>query len=153
MERSEYRALTGSAPPLAFQRWALLSDPGPERAQALLEAAWAMDDQAADAKPMRLRAIAEWGEPVTMQDELRLVDVCRRAGSMNAARARAEMLLAQAQPGETDAAVLRYQLDLIDAGDETRHLLSSALRPPAHTPHVTHGKSLKRGFWQRLTGG
>lgn len=131
----------------------MLCDPGAGRAEAFLESAWAMDDAGADAKPMRLRAIAEWGEPATMQDGLRLVDACRRAGALDSARQRAETLLAQAEPGGTDAAVLQYQLGLIAAGDETRHLLSSAIRPPARTPHVTHGTSVKRGFWQRLTGG
>ena len=157
VEDPAYRALGGAGAELAFQRQAMLCEPGAERAQALLEAAWALDDQDGDAKPMRQRVMSEWGEPATMQDGLRLVDVCRRTGAMDAARHRAEALLRTAEPGGTDEAVLRYQLGLIAARDEKRHLLSSALRPPARTPHVTHGSGTKRGekrgLWQRLTGG
>ena len=87
-----------------------------------------------------------------MQEALRLVDVLRRAGELEDSAARVAALLGRAGLDETDAAVLRYQQGLIAAGDVARHLLSSALRPPAHRPHGSHGKGGPKGFWQRLAG-
>lgn len=128
-----------------------------EAGQAMLEAAWALDDAGLDATEVRRRAAAVWGAPATRQDALRLVDVLRRAGEFDAAGARAAEMAARPGPDETDAAILRYQLDRIGAGDAGRHLLSSALRPPAQRPHVTQNAAPKgpkpRGLWQRLTGG
>lgn len=160
VEGAAYRALAGRQPERAFLRWAMLCEARGERAeaaQAVLEAAWALDDAAdRDAVALRLRAAALWGEPATGQEALRLVDVLRRGGTFEDAGRRAEGLLAKAGLDETDAAVLRYQLGLIAARDAGRHLLSSALRPPARTPHVSHGGAQsrpgKRGLWQRLTG-
>ncbi len=156
-----YRALGGAGPGRAALRWAFLceagGDPG-DAAQAVLEAAWALDDAGQDALALRRRAAASWGEPATGQEALRLVDVLRRAQDFAGARVRAEALLARPGLDETDAAVMRFQLGLIAAGDGGRHLLSSALRPPARTPHVTHGQGMgagtpPKGFWRRLTGG
>lgn len=153
-----YRALRGADG--AFLRWAMIAEAvdGPaEAAQAVLEAAWMEDDAGRDATALRRRAALLWGEPATMQDALRLVDMLRRGGAFEAAGARVSALLARPGLDETDAAVLRYQQGLIAAGDTARHLLSSALRPPAQRPHVTHGqtpgKAPTRGFWQRLSGG
>ncbi len=153
---AEYRALAGPTAP--FLRWAAIleaaDEPG-EAAQAVLEAAWVLDDLGRDAAALRRRAAALMGEPATMQDALRLIDVLRRAGEADAAAARVAALLGRPGLDETDAALLRYQQALISAGDTGRHLLSSALRPPAQRPHVTHGRAAapeRRGFWQRLTG-
>ena len=157
-----YRALKG--PVAGFLRWAMIAEAvdGPaEAAQAMLEAAWMEDDAGRDATTLRRRAASLWKEPATMQDALRLVDVLRRGGALEGAGSRVAALLARPDLDETDAAVLRYQQGLITAGDTARHLLSSALRPPAQRPHVTHGQSSgkapgkapTRGFWQRLAGG
>ena len=141
-----------------FLRWALIAgaaaDPE-EAAQATLEAAWMLDDAGRDAAGLRRLAASLWGEPATMQDALRLVDVLRRAGEFDAAEARADAMLGRRGLAETDAAILAYQRERIAARDRGRHLLSSALRPPAQRPHVTHGKPAdagKKSFWQRLTG-
>ena len=156
----DYRALSEVA--AAFLRWAMILQAAGEReeaAQAVLEAAWMLDDSgtAGEATLLRWRAAGLWGEPATMQDAVRLVDVLRRAGEFDAAAARTAALLARPGLDETDAALLRYQQGLIETQDTGRHLLSSALRPPAQRPHVTHGRvpvaAEKRGFWRRLTGG
>ena len=116
-----------------------------------------LDDAGRDAVALRRRAAGLMAEPATMQEALRLVDVLRRAGEFDAASARVAGLLARPGLDEIDAAVLRYQQGLIEAQDSGRHLLSSALRPPAQRPHVTHGvqpsNSGTRGFWRRLIGG
>ena len=153
VESLAYKEVSG--PARAFLRWAMIAQAtsdADEAAQALLEAAWAMDDAGTDATVTRRNAARLWGDPATMQDALRLVDVLRRAGEFDAAEARAASMLARAGLDETDAAILRYQQARIDARDHGRHLLSSALRPPAQRPHVTHNKPRTPGFWQRLTG-
>jgi hypothetical protein len=152
---ADYKAATG--PARAFLRWAMIAEATlepDEAGQAMLEAAWALDDAGVDATALRRRAAALWQRPATMQDSLRLVDVLRRAGEFDAAAARASALLAAPGLDETDAAILHYQQDRITEHDTARHLLSSALRPPAQRPHVTHGqaKPPARGLWQRLTG-
>ena len=150
-----YQALSGPAPEAPFLRYALLCEAAgetSEAAEAVLQAAWALDDAGRDAAPPRLRAAALWGEGGTMQDALRVTDVLRRAGAFAEARAQADRLLARAGLEETDRAVLAYQQTLIAARDDGRHLLSSALRPPARTPHASHGRPARRGFWQRLAG-
>lgn len=148
-----YRAVQG--PAAAFLRHAFLCEAGGETAEAagsVLQAAWTLDDAGADATALRRRAAGLMQRDATGQDALRLVDVWRRAGAWAEARAQAEALLAAPELTDTDAAVLRYQLDLIGRQDGARHLMSSALRPPAQRPHVTHGRTVPKGFWQRLTG-
>lgn len=156
---ADYRALAGGGAEQAALRWAAIleqcAEPA-EAAQAILQAAWAVDDAGGDATALRRRAAALWGEPATMQDALRLLDVERRAGLFAAAAARVTALLGQPGLDETDATVLRFQQARIAASDVGRHLLSSALRPPARTPHATHARSVApgsaRSFWQRLVG-
>lgn len=158
VELAEYKAIRGAEAP--FLRWAMLLEPSEpdEAGMAVLQAAWVLDDAGRDAAALRLRAAGLMGEPATVQDALRHVDVLRRAGEFDAAAARVMALLARPGLDETDAALLRYQQGLIAAQDAGRHLLSSALRPPAQRPHVTHGRPPvgvpeRRGFWQRLMGG
>jgi hypothetical protein len=153
IESDAYRAIPkGAAQP--FLRWAMIAaattEPD-EAAQATLEAAWMLDDAGHDATALRRQAASLLADPATMQDALRLVDVLRRAGAFDAAQARVAALLARPGLDETDAAILAYQRDRIAARDAGRHLLSSALRPPAQRPHVTHGRAARKGFWQRLT--
>ncbi len=150
-----YRALSGSAPGRAFLRHALLCEAAgdlSDAAESVLHAAWALDDAGQDAAALRLRAAALWGEGPTHQDALRLVDVLRRAAAFDAADAQAARLLARPGLDDTDRAVLAYQRSVIAARDAARHLMSSALRPPARTPHASHGKAGSKPFWQRLLG-
>ena len=159
VDTPDYRAITGPEAP--FLRWAAILEAAgepAEAAQATLEAAWLLDDANRDATPLRRRAAALMAEPETTQDALRLVDILRRAGEIDAAAARTAALLAQPGLDPNDAAILTYQSALIAVDDRGRHLLSSALRPPAQRPHVTHGRmpapeiNPKPGFWRRLTG-
>ena len=156
MDTPEYQALAG--PERGFLRYAMLceaADDPAEAAGALLQAAWMRDDAGTDATALRRRAAALWGGGATMQDALRVVDVLRRAGDQGGAAAQAGRLRARPGLDERDRAVITYQQGLIAAGDTARHLMSSALRPPAQRPHVTHGrmdKPEKPGFWQRLVG-
>ncbi len=155
VDSDAYRALAGTGPEQRFLRWALIAEAvdGPAAAaQAVLEAAWVLDDAGADAAPLRRRAAALWGEPATMQDGLRLVDVLRRAGEFAAAGDRVAALLRRPGLEEADTALLRFQHGLIERKDGGRHLLSSALRPPAQRPHVTQRQPAPRSFWQRLAG-
>ncbi len=135
----------------AFQRWALLCERAGDRegaAKALLEAAWALDDAGKDAAPLRLAAAGLWGEG----DPLRLIDVLRRARAFERAGA---LAAAQASSGGLDedaAGIVAFQMARIQAGDAGRYMISSALRPPARTPHAAHGRAAGRGFWARLFG-
>lgn len=123
----------------------------PGAAEAALQAAWEADDAGRDARALRLAAVAAWGEPDGPEQALRLLDVLRRAEAFDAAHARANALATQ-DLDETSARLLAFQRERIDARDAGRHLISSALRPPARTPHVTHGKPVSTSFWRRLTG-
>lgn len=155
VDSDAYRALAGTGPEQRFLRWALIAaavDGPAAAAQAVLEAAWTLDDAGADAAPLRRQAVSLWGEPATMQDGLRLVDVLRRAGEFAAAGERVAALLSRPGLEEADTALLRYQHGLIEREDSGRHLLSSALRPPAQRPHVTQRQPAPRSFWQRLAG-
>ncbi len=150
-----YRALSGRGTELAFLRWAMLCEAAgeaDEAAGAVLQAAWALDDAGRDTRALRLRAAALWGRGATMQEGLRVLDALRRGGAAEAAGAQAAWMLARPGVDPTDRAVIVFQQGLIDAGDTGRHLLSSALRPPSRTPHVTHGKTAPRGFWARMVG-
>lgn len=141
-----YRA-TGSR----FLRWAALVAGTPAEAEALLQAAWEQDDRGEDASALRRRAAAAWPEPVDAEQALRLVDVLRRSGQFEAAAARLAPLLAAGD--DTTRRVAAFQQARIAAQDSARHLMSSALRPPARTPHVAHGKRPAGGFWSCLLGG
>ncbi len=118
-------------------------------AEATLQAAWALDDaDDPDAARLRRAAAAEWGAPDSPESALRLIDVLRRAGEFGSAAA-------VEPPGmdENSARILAFQRDRIAARDTGRHLISAALRPPARTPHVTHGRRSEGGFWRRIFGG
>ena len=152
-----YRALSGAAPERPFLRYALLCEAAGERDEAggaVLQAAWTFDDRSDDraAAGLRRRAAGLWGEGTTMQEALLVIDVLRRAGERVGAQAQVDRVAGRAELEETDGAIVAYQRGLIAAGDLRAHLMSSALRPPARTPHVTHGRMAVRGFWQRLSG-
>ena len=80
---------------------------------------------------------------------LRRLDVLRRAGEFNAAAEYAVNLTGR-YTDEAAAAIIAFQRARIEARDIGRHLISSAMAPPAHTPHVSHGKRPGPGFWERL---
>ncbi len=81
---------------------------------------------------------------------LRLADVLRRAGAFEDAAARLRPLTQAAD--DTTRRIAAFQQARIEARDTGRHLMSSALRPPARTPHVAHGRK-SAGFWGKLFGG
>lgn len=148
----EYRALRAPGPAAPFLRWALICERTGDPAaagEAVLHAAWALDDAGEDAADLRRRAAALFGEPDGPEDALRLIDVLRRAGNFAAAASRAAALDGAALD-ENSAAILAFQRDRIAAEDPARHMISSALRPPARRPHVTHGRAEATGFWGRL---
>ena len=116
-------------------------------AEALLQAAWEADDAAEDATALRRKAALVW--PARgVESELRLIDVLRRAGAFAEAAARLDAL--PGRPGETSERIAAFQRGRIAAADAGRHLISSALRPPARMPHVAHGRPKPGGFWARL---
>ena len=139
---------------MPFLRWALIcertGDPA-AAAEATLHAAWALDDAGQDAADLRRRAVMLFGEPDGPEAALRLIDVLRRAGDLTAAEARAASLGGTALD-ENSAAILAFQRQRIAAADPARHMISSALRPPARRPHVTHGRNEATGFWGRVFG-
>jgi hypothetical protein len=152
VESAAYLGLKGPTTALAFLRWAQLCRDSDTRGEALLQAAWTADDAAAaaDATAWRLAAAEAWGEPSDPERALRLLDVLRRASAFERARALAGRF---GGLDESSARVVAFQLARIAEGDIGRHLMSSALRPPAHRPHVAHqAKPEKRGFWRLFTG-
>ena len=157
MQDPAYRDLDRPAPTLPFLRWAMLCAAAGDQhdaAEATLQAAWTLDDigDAAGATSLRREAARLWGKPDTAESALRLLDVLRRAGDFPGAAALAADLGTQ-RLDESTARIVAYQQDRIAGRDRERHLISSALRPPARTPHVAHGKRASAGFWRRLLGG
>jgi len=151
-----YRGVEGPDYALAFLRWAAIcQQAGDARnsGEAYLQAAWAADDieDTANAIIWRRRAAHEWAQTDSMTLALRRIDALRRAGDFGPAGRVADQL-ANDEPDEATAQILTFQRARIAAGDTGRHLMSSALRPPAHTPHVAHGKSSGKGFFARLFG-
>ncbi len=137
---------------MPFLRWALICErtgDAAAAAEATLHAAWALDDAGEPAADLRRRAAALFGNSGGLEDALRLIDVLRRAGDFAAAASRAAALDGMALD-ENSAAILAFQRDRIAAADPARHMISSALRPPARRPHVTHGRAEATGFWGRL---
>jgi hypothetical protein len=156
VESDDYKALTASAleETLPFRRWALIcerSGDRPNQAEALLQAAWAADDAAemTDASRLRLEVASLWDGAEDVELSLRRLDVLRRAGAFAEADAWADRLV-QRSDEETARSIIRFQRAQIAARDIGRHLISSALPPPSHAPHVSHGKRASTGFWSRL---
>jgi hypothetical protein len=80
---------------------------------------------------------------------LRRLDVLRRAGQFDAAAQWAQELQGR-EPDELAGTIIAFQQARISQRDIGRHLISSALPPPSHAPHVSHGKRATTGFWSRL---
>ncbi len=141
-----------------FLKYAMICRPG-DRAGAYLQAAWAADDENDDeaARHYRREAAANWGEPDGIESALRLIDVLRRAGMLETAEECAGVIAGDPMD-ERSEAILRYQRARIAEGDTGRHMMSSAIRPPARMPHVAHGKKVygppteKPGLLSRLFG-
>jgi hypothetical protein len=156
VESDEYRMLSTSVleETLPFRRWALICERTGDRtqqAEALLQAAWAADDAAAMTEAARVRAevAALWDGSEDVELGLRRLDVLRRAGLFEAAETWAA-LMSRRGVDEVAASIIRFQRARIAARDIGRHLISSALPPPAYAPHVSHGKRATTGFWSRL---
>jgi hypothetical protein len=156
VESDEYHGLTTRVleETLPFRRWALICErtgDRPQQAEALLQAAWAADDAAAMTEAARLRTevAALWAGTQDIELALRRLDVLRRAGLFDEAAAWAADLAKQ-DLEETARAILAYQQARIAVRDIGRHLISAALPPPSHAPHVSHSKRAQTGFWSRL---
>ncbi|HQT77081.1 MAG: hypothetical protein B7Z80_08420 [Rhodospirillales bacterium 20-64-7] len=152
----EYRMLSTTVleETLPFRRWALICErtgDSAQRAEALLQAAWAADDAAAMTEASRLRTEVAtlWDGTTDTELGLRRLDVLRRAGQFDAAAAWAAEL-GQRGPDELARTIIGFQTARIAERDVGRHLISAALPPPAHTPHVAHNKRATTGFWSRL---
>jgi len=155
VQSAAYKSLDRPAPALRFLRWAMLCTAGErhEAAEATLQAAWTLDDaeDASGAASLRREAALLWGTPDTAESALRLLDVLRRAGEFERASALAADL--DKRPlDENSARIVAFQRDRIAERDAGRHLLSSALRPPARTPHAAQGRRSGGGFLGRLFG-
>ena len=133
-----------------FLRWAALVAGTGQEASAHLQAAWDAEDDGNDGTALRKQAVAAWPHTGDEEQVLRLVDVQRRAGLL----AEASATLDRLPPGMDDAAarIAAFERARIEAGDTGRHLLSSALRPPARTPHAAHQQRKAATFWSRLMG-
>jgi hypothetical protein len=156
VESDEYRMLStmASEETLPFRRWALICERAggrAEQAEALLQAAWASDDAAAMSEPAKLRAMVAdlWADTTDVELGLRRLDVLRRAGQFEAAADWARVLTERG-PDELAGTIIAFQQARIAQRDIGRHLISSALPPPSHAPHVSHGKRATTGFWSRL---
>jgi hypothetical protein len=154
-----YRALAGTVPEFAlpFLRWAMILRGTGDRAgaaEAMLRAAWSADDAADSINAARWRAEAAflWGEPADVETALRRIDVLRRAAEFEAAAAAADRLAGRALD-DTSACLLAFQRARIAMRDIGRHLISSALPPPSHRPHVAQRQPERRDVLGRLFRG
>jgi hypothetical protein len=160
VESDAYRALAVETLEecLPFLRWAMIcrgTGNNADAAEATLQAAWAADDAATVGAAAALRKqVAElWDEPGDEETSLRQIDVLRRAGAFAEAGDRAAAL-EKAGMSELAGQIVAFQRARIEARDIGRHLISSALPPPAVAPHVSHGHQQRTSprFWSRLFG-
>ena len=146
----DYLALRQPGPAMAHLRWARLAEAAGQRrhaAEALLAAAWATEDSDLPSGDLRRRAALLFAPPDDDAGLLRLIDILRRAGAFEEAAS----LAGSAKPqDETGAAILAFERARIGARDPGRHQISAALPPPAHRPHVSHGKTPAPGFLKNL---
>ena len=142
---AEYLALRSP-----FLRWAALVAGTEAEPEALLQAAWEAEDKGADGTELRRRAAACWPPPADAEGIIRLADVQRRAGCLADAATTLDRL--NAELDDATARLAAFERARVAAGDTARYQLSSALRPPARTPHVAHGKRPASSFWAKLIG-
>ena len=151
----EYQALRGTG--RRFRRYAAIcraNGQAREAGNAMLQAAWMADDagEESNARAWRLEAAALWTDPPDEETALRRIDALRRAGDLTAAAAEAADWAGRTHD-DSGARILAFQNARIAAADVGVYRISSALRPPAHSPHVAHGKRpSQKGFLARLLG-
>ncbi len=108
-------------------------------AEATLQAAWVADDMRRPdlAREWRLTAVALFrqGPPPDLEQQVRIVDILRRAGDFGGAAAQANALERGALPEPVDR-VVAFERRLIAAGDVRAYSVASALPPPAARPHA-----------------
>lgn len=130
-----------------FLRWAAICEAaglGQDGAEAVLQAAWLREDAGVDASDLRRRAAAGW-----QGDILRRIDILRRAGAHDEALTLSKSL----GPLDEEAArIVAFEQARIAERDSGRHSIASALRPPARSPHVTHGQKHRAGWLSRILG-
>jgi hypothetical protein len=142
-----YRALLAetSYPPLARRflcRAMILEETGElhAAAEATLQAAWVADDTRKPdlAREWRLTAVALFrqGPAPDLEQQVRIVDILRRAGDFGAAAAQANALERGRLPEPVDR-VVAFERKLIAAGDARAYSVASALPPPAARPHAS----------------
>ena len=155
IDGEDYQALRGTGS--RFRRYAAIcraKGQAREAGDAMLQAAWMADDagEEANARAWRLEAAALWTDPPDEETALRRIDALRRAGDFTAAAAEAADWAGRIHD-ESGARILAFQKARIAAADAGVYRISSALRPPAHSPHVAHGKRPpQKGFLARLFG-
>ncbi|HQT68703.1 MAG: hypothetical protein B7Z78_01460 [Rhodospirillales bacterium 20-60-12] len=151
-----YQALAGLPPLLrGITQAAMIENEAgnPIAAGALLiRLAWLADDanERDDATRYRRQTAALWNGTDDPQIRIRLIDILRRAGDFEQA---AEILRGFNAGNMDDMSrqILRFQHGRIEASDTDRYQLSSALRPPARTPHVSHKQAAaKPGLFSRI---
>ena len=155
LDTENYRTLRGTGS--KFRRYAaicLANGNRKEAGAAMLQAAWSADDANEDdnARIWRLEAAALWADPPDEETALRRIDALRRAQEFAQAEAEAAAWVSRVRDGE-GRQILAFQRARIAAADAGSYRISSALRPPAHSPHVAHGKRpAAKGFLARLFG-
>lgn len=129
-------------------------------AEHTLHAAWVADDEdlAELAAAWRLDAVALFRSGPDLSEEqcVRLVDMLRRAGDMQGARAQAEAL-AEVHMADALEHVLAFEMRLLGQGDTAAHSIAAALPPPAHRPHAAQRGQARRagprpGLLARMLG-
>ena len=155
IDGEDYQALRGTGS--RFRRYAAIcraKGQAREAGDAMLQAAWMADDagEEANARAWRLDAAALWTDSLDEETALRRIDALRRAGDFPAAAAEAAALAGRIHD-ESSVRILAFQNARIAAADAGVYRISSALRPPAHSPHVAHGRRpSQKGLLARLFG-
>lgn len=149
-------APTLPAEPSVFLRHAALCEAlgdAAGRAEAILQAAWTADDAGDEpaAAALRRQVADLWAGIPATETRLRRLDVLRRSAEWEQAEALAGALAGEPLD-EIPRAVVAFQRARIATRDTGRHLISSALPPPAHAPHVTHVQARRPGLMARLFG-
>jgi len=157
-----YRSLLAdtNVPPLARRfllRAMILEETGklPEAAEETLHAAWVADDARKGewARAWRRDAVALFrsGPPVDVEQQVRIVDILRRAGDFQAAEEQAARLDRTPLVDPVDK-VLAFERQLIAKGDARGYTVAAVLPPPAARPHVSHrgAPSARPGWLTRL---
>ena len=147
-----YTALRAPGPAMPHLRWAYICTAlgnAAAAAEATLCAAWALEDAGTSGDELRRKAASLFQPPANVAETLRVIDILRRAHAFAEAAALAGTI---APTDEAGQAILAFQKARIAARDAGRHQISAAIRPPAHRPHVSHGKTAGGGLFGRIFG-